>query len=1556
MSNEIDRRIVDMQFNNAQFESGVNQSIGTLDRLKNALSFKGVSKGIEQVSFGTLNNGINTVSKGFSALQTIATGALIKIGFAAVDAGKKLFNALFVQQPKAGWSKYEQITSSVQTILAATKELGQTMESVTGYVNKLNWYTDETSYSLTDMTSNIAKFTSAGIELDSATVAMMGIANASALAGSGVQSASHAMAGFSKAMAAGSMGTRQWMWIETAKMDTMSFKNELIAAAVAVGTLKKVTSGTHAGEYITTSVGGTKKGKYVTAESIRENLSSGWMNKDVMETALNTYGRFANLMSDFYVLMGDGATYTTNELLTLVDEYAKGSLDIQKLSKKTGVSVETLTENFEDLKKEGISGIDESGNLIYTIGRNAFAAAQEAITLKQAWEALTDALSTGWMKTWQLIFGNYEEAKKLWTNLANWLYDLFAEGGNVRNAILDEWHFSESGGYQDFVESLYNIMDAVTSVRDLFKEVFDQYLPSISADNLIDWTSKLLSYTTNLSSYMEKVREAFAYVAKITGRSVEEDTGETETFDKVSQQGALATYVDQLLGREGYEKRLAENLVAVNKKSPLMQEWADYVNAANFTSARAFINWNYSDIEARDHALAMVDDAESKYFARLEKFEDDWQKTYEKEYDKLEAWQKEHPFISPDVYWEEIGHSELVEQHREVTRSHRDPLMNNNDYSSIMDLYDALDGLNSILSIVKETATSAWGALKQIFSPAKILVDDIVKLFGALGRRLVEIGDKLVGEGKISAFFDDLTDKAGGPVEKLVDFLHRFLEALTALIDPEVSSGTHEFAETLKQLFGGVWKSAKDFVQSVAPVLTSIWNVISSIVKGLAEAITGFVGQINFAGIVPKLKAVLDIGIGTLLFSFLKKLNVFGKEVKEKGLMAMIKEAIFGKKDEDKEGGTLTKITEMLDNFTTKLSDSLAKILNIEAFKTFATSVLMIAGALLLMAMIPADKLAQVAIMFGSVIGSFILIINILKDFKAVKDPVLKKGLDVKGILALGAAIAALATAIFVIALSLVVLALIPKEALEKALAGLTGILLLVGITLAAMFYIVNNSGVTSSQIIALAIAFLALAPAILAMAVAIGVIAVSLALLSLIPADKLLSAASAIGIVLAVMGILLYVLSQNALGVMAAAAAFLMLAPAVAVLALSLGLLALIPAERLLTGILALTALTTILGILMYGLSTNALGILGVAAAFLILAPALVVMSLALIMLSLVPFAKLLGGLVIFAAMLAVISAAAIVTSVMIGPLFALGGALILIGAGTILLGAGLVLVSTAISILIAGVAYGISLIIDSIANLISVIVGPFEGIGKSVTKFKERLVNGLKNILPKLKEVGKELWDKLVNAWDSIDFKAIGQNIVNGIKNGLSKCWEGIKSAGKWLWNTLTSGFNAAGGISSPSKVMMEEMKWVVAGMEIGADKNERSIREVGAGMADALLGATGDALQDYDSFAPNLTPVLDLSNVSGSAGMSFGATLTPNSMRSLASVSADISNQRDSMNDYINAAVESALNGMKDELTFIVPLEIDGKQFAKATAKHTKDAQDTLDYYSLRRLGYA
>ncbi len=82
--------------------------------------------------------------------------------------------SLSIDQVTSGFAKYEEKATAVQTIMNAT---GKSIDEVNEQLEKLNWFTDETSYSFTDMVSNIGKFTSNGVDLGGAVTAMMGIAN-----------------------------------------------------------------------------------------------------------------------------------------------------------------------------------------------------------------------------------------------------------------------------------------------------------------------------------------------------------------------------------------------------------------------------------------------------------------------------------------------------------------------------------------------------------------------------------------------------------------------------------------------------------------------------------------------------------------------------------------------------------------------------------------------------------------------------------------------------------------------------------------------------------------------------------------------------------------------------------------------------------------------------------------------------------------------------------------------------------------------------------------------------------------------------------------------------------------------------------------------------------------------------------------------------------------------------------------------------------------------------------------------------------------------------------
>lgn len=219
MSTTVDERVVEMRFDNKQFESNVATSMSTLDKLKQKLNLSGASKGLEdidkaskKVNMSGLSGAVDAVSAKFSALQVIGITALANITNSAVNAGKTLIKSLSVDQLAAGWQKFSDKTTSVATLVAQ----GNAIEDVNSQLDRLNWFTDETSYNFTEMVANIAKFTATGKGLNESVTAMEGIATWAALSGQNAQTASRAMYQLSQAMGAGIMRLEDYKSIQNA--------------------------------------------------------------------------------------------------------------------------------------------------------------------------------------------------------------------------------------------------------------------------------------------------------------------------------------------------------------------------------------------------------------------------------------------------------------------------------------------------------------------------------------------------------------------------------------------------------------------------------------------------------------------------------------------------------------------------------------------------------------------------------------------------------------------------------------------------------------------------------------------------------------------------------------------------------------------------------------------------------------------------------------------------------------------------------------------------------------------------------------------------------------------------------------------------------------------------------------------------------------------------------------------------------------------------------------------------------------------------------------------
>lgn len=456
MSRTIDERVVEMKFDNSDFEKNVKQSMNTLDDLKKNLNMDGTSKGLNKladaakgVSFDKLGDAVDTVKSKFSALEIVGITALVNITNKAVDAGLSLAKSLSVDQIASGWSKYAEKTQAIQTILSAVSQSGMDIDDVTERIKKLNWYTDETSYSLTDMTNNIGKFTANGVDLDSATTAMIGISNWAALSGQHIQEASRAMYNLSQALGTGSVQVRDWMSIENANMATQEFKNLVIQVAKTKGTINDL------GQVIDQTTKKAKEDVVVTAQTFRETLRYDWFNKDVLIDTLKIYGDLAEKVNILYEAF-DGER-TTSTILNDIEEIRNGNQDI-----------------INQYDASLIPLLNELADSVGSVGWRAFKAAQEATTFQQAIDSIKDAASTKWSSIFETLFGNYDEARHLWTDLANDLYTVFAEP--LDNLLSDlEYAFSSP-----FEQSLKGAGISASKFKDIFGDVVDSSGKKIS--------------------------------------------------------------------------------------------------------------------------------------------------------------------------------------------------------------------------------------------------------------------------------------------------------------------------------------------------------------------------------------------------------------------------------------------------------------------------------------------------------------------------------------------------------------------------------------------------------------------------------------------------------------------------------------------------------------------------------------------------------------------------------------------------------------------------------------------------------------------------------------------------------------------------------------------------------------------------------------------------------------------------------------------------------------------------------------------------------------------
>ena len=439
----VDNRIVNMEFNNKGFESGVSTTLNSLKKLNESLKMKDATSGINDVDksvknlahvgMGSLIDSADSVTSKYAMLASFLDGVFENLGGRAVDIGMKIGKALTIDPIKTGFDEYETKMGAIQTILTNTAHAGTTMDDVTAALNNLNKYADQTIYNFAEMTKNIGTFTAAGIDLDTSTAAIKGIANLAAASGSNAQQASTAMYQLSQALAAGKVSLADWNSVVNAGMGGKLFQDALVRTSEVLGT--------------------NAEGMIKKYGSFRESLTKGeWLTSEVL----------------------------TETLKQLSGAYTEADLIAQGFSKSQAQEIVKLA-------------------------KNATAAATEVKTVTQLIDTMKESVQSGWATSWEWIIGDKDQATKTLTSISDAFNGVMGPIADARNAMLEFWN--KNDGRDAVIRGLTTVFQSLGKVMGAIGKAWKEVFPPMTGEKLVELSKGFENFTKKLKVSDETINK-----------------------------------------------------------------------------------------------------------------------------------------------------------------------------------------------------------------------------------------------------------------------------------------------------------------------------------------------------------------------------------------------------------------------------------------------------------------------------------------------------------------------------------------------------------------------------------------------------------------------------------------------------------------------------------------------------------------------------------------------------------------------------------------------------------------------------------------------------------------------------------------------------------------------------------------------------------------------------------------------------------------------------------------------------------------------------------------
>lgn len=1432
-SGNVDERIVEMQFENQQFEKNANESIGTLDKLKKALNLESAAKGFESIEAASkgidlsgLQQGVAAIGEKFSMMGIMGITAMQRISNAAIDMGMNLGKTLLgLNGVSEGFGRYAEKSGHVKTIMTAT---GESIEHVSEVLDDVAWFTDETSYEFTNMVNTMGKFTSAGVQLDVAKEAVEGIALWAAESGQNARTASRAMFQLAQAYGRGTIQLQDWMSVEQANMSTAKIQNELIK------------EGGEVAEAAIAKYGG-----------FRDSLRSGWLTTDIFNKVMQKYS--------------EGVT----EANYVNGEFTKG-----------------VTE----------------------MSLAAFKNAQEARTYKDAIDAVKESIATGWSNTFELVFGNAEEAAVVWTDLANTLIGVADKFTSFRNNILQVWN--DIGGRDKLVEGAYDMFSGVGRIGNYLSKSFGGTMgfgKSFEELKNQEWATgyearQLFGELDDLYEQMDRMKAAGDSAERLEEwqAQIDEVMGSLRAIDRAHTLDSITekfqNFASKFKETMHFEDTISRNVQRINELKKAMDSLGSGLDTSG---RRAAIQETINELVDSDATLAQFGSVATRV---------------------SEIWK---------------GFLSVLKVGKEI-------------FTGIKDGLAPIARVLSNLFLPLTNVAGAIGTLVKAFNDALVSSGVISKSFTSIGDTIANFLEPIVETLGIE--FDKLADKIRGwasdienGVSPLPGIFESVKNAVIGFFDainikfPSFAEGM-TFFEKVRKVFG-------DFLKFIEPITSKIGSEIKRVFEDIKIAFANLSFQDILTG----------VGTGTL-FAFFKQLTDLINKLK----------GMLGKGKEAAGGGGIKEFFNNIKEGITGITDAVKDAANVSTLLEVAGAILLISLAMARLSAIPQQELANafsaITAVLIEIFGFLYLFDKSFKQadldrFKKMGDMLLKlsasmyvigKALSTmaeipadglkRSVIALGAVLLEFVAfakltgkvegfksdGMIKMALSLVIIASAVKklgdlepEQLVKGVVAMGAILL----EIAGFQALLNKFG-SVGGLAGIGAGMILIAASMLIFGAAIRSV-------GSIDVDTLNQGLGTMAGILAALAVIMKVINGvNALGI---AAAFVVMSLAIGNLALTIGLLGQFKWQTLAKGVLAIVAAIGSIGVvlsLMSDFTNGGHGLIAAAGAILIVAAALNLLVIPLVALGQLSIGQVIVGLVALAGALAImgVAAAALKHTGLVVTMLELAGAMALFGIGITAIGVGLTLISTSLVAAVGSIIASLSMIGILGGSILSGLTMLIDPAVKLVTQLIISLAHAVADAAP---EVADAAIDLIIGLEEAVDGRiddmidagmnlAIGfiNGIADGIVNNSDRIYDAIENIGRAIsffaletLQRLTEGIPVIGddisaaieGMQAKVKEGMktdesEEVgKKLPSSMAKGITEGEGEVTEAASGLGrnaiNSLSESAAGATEAGGLFKTYFNQGFTSSGEEGE-GVSFGDTVIDNLKGSVEARSGDIS----------------------------------------------------------------